>query len=192
MEEPLSLVIGVLQLALAALAIPHLGRFGRAFPWLAALSAFFVVRGATRVADAFGDTGSSALQLASDLLLVGMLVLLVAGLRRTVRGLKLAQEEAQVRKAEYGRALRDYNSLVRHRLANPITAIRGAVATLRDVPALESTQRDELLAMMEREARRLEEVALDPAVRSREERGLRPRPEVTRPGGEGSYAGTSL
>jgi signal transduction histidine kinase len=77
--------------------------------------------------------------------------------------------------AEYHRALLDYNQLVRHRIANPLTAISGGIRTLLDRDLDQGTQR-ELLASMFDEAQRLERVALDPTVIGAEEEVLRPAP----------------
>jgi signal transduction histidine kinase len=83
-----------------------------------------------------------------------------------------------LRSEEYARALADYRRLARHRLATPITAIRGSLATLRDIPDLDEATQRELLAAAEEQAERLQQVALDPEIAAAEERGLRPTPEV--------------
>ena len=85
---------------------------------------------------------------------------------------------ARYREQEYERALADYRRLARHRLANPLTAIRGGVSALRTLPDLDDERRAELLAMIEREALRLEHIALDPATRTPEESTLHPQPRV--------------
>ena len=77
--------------------------------------------------------------------------------------------------AEYHRALLDYNQLVRHRIANPLTAIGGGIKTLLERDLDRSTQR-ELLASMLEESHRLERVALGPTVIGAEEESLRPTP----------------
>jgi signal transduction histidine kinase len=174
----LSLLVGGLQAALVVVLLRHLGRYGRAFPWLVALMAFFGVRAAGRIYVAFAGEEPAALAYVVDGLLVLVLLLLLVGIERMVAGLELAEEEAQFREREYARALRDYQTLARHRLATPITAIRGGVVTLKDVPTLDGVERLELLNMIEREALRLEQLALDPERLSDEERALQPQPAL--------------
>ena len=175
--EWLDLALGALQLALAAAVLRHVRGFGRAFPWLAALMVFFALRGVQRLYAAFTDGGEQAFGLAGDLLLLVVLVLLLVGLDRTVRSLRLASDEAEAQAHEYGRALRDYRRLMRHRIGNPLTVIRGGVATLRELPLDPETQ-SSLLESIEEAVGELERVALDPAAASPEEQTLRPRPEL--------------
>jgi signal transduction histidine kinase len=168
----------VIQLVLVAIVLRHLARFGRAFPWVAALAAFFAVRGVDRIYVALAGREPNVLAYTTDALVLLALVLLLIGIERMVVGLRLAQDEAARRQSEYDRALSDYRTLARHRLANPITAIRGGVATLRDVRELDQREARAVLEMMEQEALRLERIALDPRPQSPEETALRPRPEI--------------
>ncbi len=172
----LSLLIGSLQLILALVVGRQLGRYGRAFPWLAALTVFFALRGVMRIYASFAGEAPEALAASVDVLLIVALLLLIAGVDRTARGLRLAENEALYREDEYARALADYRRLARHRLANPLTVIRGGVVALRSFPDLDADQRDELLDAMERETRRLETIALEPQPQSPEEELLEPRP----------------
>jgi signal transduction histidine kinase len=174
--DALAYGVGALQLLLALIIARRLGRLGSVFPWLGALTAFFALRGLTRIAETWAGGRVESLAVPVDALLVAALLLLIIGLDRTINGLTLAQDAARYRAAEYERALVDYRRLARHRLANPLTAVRGGIAALRTLPDLDDQKRQELLDMVEREAARLETVALDPVTRSPEERGLRPRP----------------
>ena len=173
----LNLALGVIQLVLAALVLRNLGRFGRAFPWLTALMAFFALRGVDRLYVALADEEPVVFSAVLDGLLLVILVLLLVGLEGTVRGLRIAIDDAELRTVEYERALADYRTLARHRLANPLSAIRGGITTLREVDVDPET-RERLLAMIAEEARRLEQVALDPEPTRPEERALRPRPDA--------------
>jgi signal transduction histidine kinase len=171
--------VGVLQIALALVIGRRLGRLGHQFPWLGVLTVFFALRGVTRLAESASGHRIDALAEPVDILLLVALVLLIVGFDRTIRGLLLAEDAARYREQEYARALADYRRLARHRLANPLTAIRGGVSALSTLP-LDDERRDELLAMIEREAARLEHVALDPAPSSPEESTLHPRPRAPR------------
>jgi len=113
-----------------------------------------------------------------DGILIAVLVALILGIDRTASALKTAHDDAAVREEEYRRALTDYRRLARHRLANPLAAIRGSIVTLRDVPELDAEERRQLLDALESEAIRLEKIALDPEVIGPEERGLDPRPNL--------------
>ena len=174
----LNLLIGSVELVLALVVLRHLGRFGRAFPWLLALTVFFGVRGADRIYVAFAGHEPEVLAYVVDALVLLSLSLLLVGVERMASALRLAQDEAAYRDSEYARALDDYRTLARHRLANPLTAIRGGVATLRDVPELTAGDARAMLEMIDREAARLQQVALDPRELRPEEAELRPRPEV--------------
>jgi signal transduction histidine kinase len=171
----LSLVIGLLQVVLVVVVGRTLGRYARAFPWLIALTAFFALRGAMRIYAAFEGSVPEALAVPVDVLLLVVMGLLVVGLEQTARGLRLAEDEALYREEEYARALTDYRRLARHRLANPLTAIRTGISALRSLD-LDARQRKSVLEALERESRRLEELTLDPQPLSPEERGLKPRP----------------
>lgn len=174
----LSIAIGLLEIALAGAVLLRLREYGRRFPWLVALTAFFVVRGGSRLYVGFVGEEPSAATLGGDAIVLATLVVLLVGLERTVSGIGTVQFDAQRRKEEYERALADYKTLARHRLGNPIASILGGVYTLRHQPELAPETRDDLLAMIEEEARRLEEVALAPRVETEEERGFRPRPRL--------------
>ena len=90
--------------------------------------------------------------------------------------LRSRELEAEWRQAEYERALRDYTTLVRHRLATPLTVIRGAALTLRERPDLPEQERRRLLDLIAEQGERLERLALEPTPRA-EESELRPVPD---------------
>jgi signal transduction histidine kinase len=165
---------------LVVVVVRELGRYGRAFPWLVALTAFFALRGAMRIYAGFEGSVPEAVAIPVDLLLIVVVILLVLGLDQTARGMRLAEDEALYREEEYARALTDYRRLARHRLANPLTAVRTGIAALRSLD-LDASQRKRVLEALERETRRLEEVALEPQPLSPEERGLKPRPVIPLP-----------
>jgi signal transduction histidine kinase len=172
----LDLAVGSLELLLAGVVLRQIGRFGRAFPWLAALMVFFLARAADRIYAAFAQ--GEPLGVAIDGLLIAVLLLFIVGLERTANALQAAQDDALHRRDEYARALRDYKQLARHRLANPLTAIRGGIQALREIPELDPETQQQLLDAVDKEARRLEKLALEPAVASAEEQGLEPRPRI--------------
>jgi signal transduction histidine kinase len=180
-RDILSLAVGALEVALALIVLRQLVRFGRAFPWLGALMLFFVLRGLDRLYLGIVDREEPfVVGLLSDGLLLAVVILLALGLEKTIRALRVAQEDAQHRQLEYERALADYRRLARHRLANPLTTILGSVAVLRELPELDQGTRAQILDNIREEARRLERVALEPEAQRDEERSLRPQPDVRR------------
>jgi signal transduction histidine kinase len=86
-------------------------------------------------------------------------------------------DEARYRAFEYERARRDYTQIVRHRIANPLTIIKGATQTL-DGRALDEATRHELRTAIIEAAERLEAISLEPIRRGREEYELDPVPRV--------------
>ncbi|HWC32521.1 MAG TPA: hypothetical protein VG709_05270 [Actinomycetota bacterium] len=176
LSEWLSFAIGCVEIVLAIVVLRHVARFARTFPWLIALMLFFVLRGADRIYAGLTERGS--LGLLVDVLVLAVLVLLLLGIEGTVGGLQAARDAAANREAEYARALADYRRLARHRLANPLTVIRGGVLTLKGKPDLDAETRERLLDTIDQEALRLERVALEPDAESEEEAGLRPRPRA--------------
>ena len=171
----LSLVLGLFQLVLVVVVVRQLGRYARVFPWLIALTVFFALRGAMRIYAAFAGSAPEAVAVPVDVLLIVVLALLILGLDRTARGLRLAENEALYREEEYARALADYRTLARHRLATPLTVLRSATTALRSLN-LDPHEREEVLDAMEEASRRLEHLALEPDPSSPEERNLEPRP----------------
>jgi signal transduction histidine kinase len=188
----LALAVGLLELALAIVVAMRLARFGRAFPWLVAMTVFFGLRGLTRIAEGLAGRDASALTLAAEVPLLAVLALLIAGVDRTARQLQQAETSAEAREREYARALADYRRLARHRLANPIAALQGNLAALKTFPDLDESRRQELLNAAERAAQRLEHIALDPDPAAPEENGLRPRPWWRRDSGVGRGAPTPI
>jgi signal transduction histidine kinase len=175
-SDYLSVFVGLLELVLTIVVVSQIARFARTFPWLVALVVFFALRGVDRIVTGAGIDVASSFALASDALVAAVLALLILQLPETVRRLSAAEHSARWREQEYARALRDYRVLIRHRLANPLTAILGSVTTLQEFDDLDHRARASLLDTIQREARAIEHLALDPQTLAPEERGLSPAP----------------
>lgn len=82
--------------------------------------------------------------------------------------------DAQVARAqrladEYERATHHYGQLVRHRLANPLSVIRGNAQTLMELDGLGEECRAALLTGILEMAQRLERISLGPTIETSEE-----------------------
>ena len=174
----LSLVVGAAELLLVAVVLRGLLRFGRGYPWLAALGAYFAVRGAVRLYSGFAGAESEIVDVATDGIVLLVLVLLALGMGRTVGALSAAEREASWYRDEYERALADLRTLVRHRVANPLSVIHGGVQTLRARDDLDPATRRRMLDEIERAAAQLGEIATTPDAVTPEERALEARPRV--------------
>jgi signal transduction histidine kinase len=185
MADVLNFLLASLEIGLAVIVLRHLGRFGRAFPWLAALMAFFFLRAADRFYVALADNEPLVFSVLIDGLAVVLLSLLLYGIQKMVRGLQAVEDEAAFRETEYERALADYRRLMRHRVANPLAAVRGGIQSLRELRNLGGEEQQALLDEVYEATRRLENVALDPKPLSREEEPLEGRPRIGRDAGIG-------
>jgi signal transduction histidine kinase len=176
--NPLDAVIGAIELALAAmLAVTGL-RLHRS-RWLVVFSIFFAVRGLDRVLVGLVGREPATLGLAFDLALIGVLVTLFLTARHALVEVERTRAEARIREQEYQRAVRDYRRFARHRVATPVTAILGSAHALRELDELDEPTRVRLLDSILDEARRLQEVALDPDTPlAAEERTLQPAPRL--------------
>jgi signal transduction histidine kinase len=97
-----------------------------------------------------------------------------------IRGLQAVEDEASLKEREYERALTDYRRLMRHRVANPLAALRGGVQSLRELPNLGHEEQQTLLENVYEATRRLENVAFDPSPLSGEEKPFGGRPQLRR------------
>lgn len=162
MHQLLELSLGLLYMGLVAvLAMAMRGKhLARAFPWLVVLIVFFALRAAERFLVVL-EIPMSIMPMLLHSASVLALLLLVVGSRRLAEALHASKEQAEHSAREYERALHDYTRVMRHRLANPLTAIRGGVTTLREVDLPEQDRR-RLLQAIDEQARELESVALHP------------------------------
>ncbi|HTN80265.1 MAG TPA: hypothetical protein VMK16_11365 [Acidimicrobiales bacterium] len=173
--------IGILELVLGAVVLVHLWRFGRGFPWLIALTAFFFLRGIDRLVVGVFGTAPRVVGGLLDPAIVSALVLLLFSIERIVRALELAEDSALFRKREYERALVDYRRLARHRLATPLTAVLLSARTLLELGPENEGLRDEAADTLEQSIARLERVSLDPRSElAPDEEALRPSPSLER------------
>jgi signal transduction histidine kinase len=180
-----NLVAGVTQIVVALAIVFELVRLRRGFPLVALLLiSFFAIDGLValnRPDPVFGYSPNlDAILIVIDLV---VLVVLLACMRQLARAVLRTVDEASIRASEYERARRDYASLLRHRIANPLMAIEGAARTLRARRGEE--QKEQLLETIIEASQSLERISLDPKLRGLEEADLEPLPRL----GAGGSAG---
>lgn len=176
LHQLLEFALGLLYLGLVLVIARRVGRLARAFPWLVVLIVFFALRAVERLM-VVAEIPMSFMPMLLHAASVLALFLLVLGSHRLADALEASQERAEVTTREYERALDHYTQVMRHRLANPLTAIRGGVSTLQHVE-LDDTTRAHLLEAMEQQARELEAIALHPEREGVEEHELDAVPRV--------------
>lgn len=162
LHQLLELALGLLYLSLVVVLVLAMRgkRLARAFPWLVVLIAFFALRALERLLVVL-EIPMSIMPMLLHGVSVLALLLLVVGSHRLADALHASQEQAELTTREYERALHHYTQVMRHRLANPLTAIRGGVTTLRELD-LRDEDRDRLLELIDEQAQELETVALHP------------------------------
>lgn len=115
-------------------------RFWRELPWLGVLVAYFAlsqIRGTQHIFQMMSTDGSpppmilSNLDLAINIAGLAVMGILALSTGKLVRGLRESHSAAKHREREYERAHRHYTQLIRHRIVNPVTVIRGAAITLQ-------------------------------------------------------------
>ena len=117
---------------------------------------------------------------------VTALVALLLGLtmfdaHQAAKRMRVALRISRATATEYERARRDYEQLMRHRIANPLAVVDGGIDTLLRYGDQidDSTRRDLLLAMAD-STRRLRDFTPDPASRTTEEVNLHATPRFAR------------
>jgi signal transduction histidine kinase len=179
--------VAVLQGMLLLILSWYAYRFRRELPWTLVLAVYFgvqEVRLLTRLLEVHPAPPQGSIpmmipwwDLALSMLAVVVLGLLVVTSARMLTAINALTDAASYRQQEYARALRHYNQLVRHRVFNPLTVIRGAATTLRTVQTDEKT-REELLDVMVEAADVIRNTTLEPEMQSVEEESLDAIPRI--------------
>lgn len=167
--------IGAVWLAFAVVLLRVRVHDGKLAPWLYVAIGFCLLRAFDFLTVRTGALDVAALVVVLDVLVLVTLIVLVVATERLRHGLAREHAGAERAQAEYSRALLDYTQLVRHRIANPLTAVIGGAQTLLELEVSEPTRRRLLEAMLD-SARQLERVALHPERVSQEEFSLQPSP----------------
>lgn len=171
----ISAIDAIAELGIAfAIPIYARRRLERVHPLSLLVAAFFAIEALVSLSRATGPAvaaPSTTSILVLELLgtVSAIAILLVSA--RLVDAVLAVVDAARTRAAEYERARRDYSQVVRHRINNPLTVIRGAAQTLEAEIADHETRHRLRLAIIEA-ARVLEEISLGPERLGAEEHEL--------------------
>jgi signal transduction histidine kinase len=160
------LAAAALNLAVAVFVAVEASRRRIGFPRLVlVLVLFFAARAVERLTEPEAPWPyNEEVDLFIDVGLIVLLVVLVMNVREFV----LATTSAD----EYTRARRHYEQIVRHRMMNPLTAIRGGAQTLLADDKLDRDVRHRLLTTILEASSTLEQISLRPERRGSEEHEL--------------------
>lgn len=185
-------IVGTAALCLAALAILVVGsRNGRTLSTQTLLPAAYlvlhaVVGGLLFLGHRWQLDRAHVMEMTTVLDLVGMIVLGLAiwDMDRVARSVRREIAASRAEAAEYDRARRDYEQLMRHRIANPLTVVSGGIETLRTYgERLDAGTRALLLDDISEALARLDLVEVTPTPVSVEEHCLDAVPRVVTPRG---------
>jgi signal transduction histidine kinase len=129
-----------------------------------ALVCFFVIRAIDRMLDSpqLSPSPNERIDQAMDLFTLLTVIYLVTQVRRIVEATRARLDAADDRTEEYDRARRHYAQVVRHRVLNPVTVIRGTLITLRDDVAMDRETRVALCDAALAASDVIEHVSLEP------------------------------
>jgi signal transduction histidine kinase len=174
------------ELAIAASFLLLVRRHtGALHPMALLVAAYFVTESLvslSRATDVRAPGDSVSWVLAFELVGTATAIAILMFASRIVGASLTLLEGARQRAAEYERARHDYEQVVRHRINNPLTVIKGAAQTLEAEIVDDATRHQLRLAIIDA-ARVLEEISLAPERRGGEEHELDAIPHVPEPGG---------
>jgi signal transduction histidine kinase len=181
--QTIDLLLAALNLTVAVYVVVRSRSWlGRPSLPVLALGTYFLLRSVSRLIDVLDPVATRrnlALDVGLDLMLATSLVVVLFTIEAVLRGLAAREDAARYRAAEYARARRHYTQVVRHRMMNPIQAIKGGAQTLqRTGHPVDPGVRDQLLQVIVDAASELETVSLVPERRDELERDLDAVPDV--------------
>lgn len=173
MLEWINVLLSLSFLALAV-AIMRLKRHSDDLSvWYWAGLTFCLVRAADRLLLFFdtADYRPAWIGFVFDIIVMAVLIFVAVGLSRVAAGIRHEKARAMTMAEEYEHSRRYFESLARHRLANPLTTILAGMQTLHD-HEFDKRDRCELLVAMMAQSKALAEVSLDPTPRDTVEQRL--------------------
>lgn len=171
--QAIDLLLAVLNLIVAIYVVVRSQHWlGRVALPAFALAIYFLLRSAARTVDVVTSSASTPVELLLDVLLVGTLLLVITTFEPILRGIGAREDAARYRATEYERARRHYVQVVRHRLLNPVTVIKGSALTLHDADRVDEATRRKLVDAITAACDELENISLVPERRDDLERDL--------------------
>jgi len=144
-----------------------------------AVLSFFALRALQELHDAPSIMlGGDVFEVVIDILSIISLVVILLNVRKVVEAGLRALNEAGFREAEYRRAKRDYSQIVRHRMNNPLTIIKGAAITLQAGAVTDESTRDKLCEVIITTVGEMGEITLEPERRDALEYELDAMPDL--------------
>jgi signal transduction histidine kinase len=171
----LSVIDGLVELLMAAAVLVGVrARVGRVGPLAWLVATYFLLEAGVSFNRGLLDSdfgGAMSRVMVLELLGTVAIVLMLIRASQIGRAIAFTVDEARYRADEYARARRDYTQVVRHRIANPLTVIKGAAQTL-DGAAMDEATRHALRLSIISAAEQLEAISLEPTRGGPEERDL--------------------
>jgi signal transduction histidine kinase len=177
----LSRIDGLVEAIMAFVLLTGVrARVGRLGPLAWLVAGYFLVEAGVSLNRSLVDSDfATSMERIILLELLGtvLIVLMLARASHIARAIAYTIDEARMRAREYERARRDYTQVVRHRIANPLTVIKGAAQTLEAGELDEATRHDLRVAIIAA-AEQLEAISLEPERAGDEEHELDAIPRV--------------
>jgi signal transduction histidine kinase len=168
----ISAVDGIVELSIAVLILLGVrSRLGRVAPIAWLIVSYFTIEALVSFNRVFAVTdqaGTLSRVVILEIIGTVIVVFMLSNASRIVDAIAFTVDEARYRAAEYTRARYDYTQVVRHRIANPLTVIKGAAHTL-DIGELDEEVRHTLRRAIIDAAQQLEEISLEPTRQGKEE-----------------------
>jgi signal transduction histidine kinase len=168
----ISALDGVVELTVAVVIVLGVrARLGRVAPLAWLVVSYFAIEALisfNRVFVLSDRDGTLSRVVILEVVGTAIILLILANASRIASAIAFVVDEARYRAAEYERARYDYTQVVRHRIANPLTVIKGASQTL-DIGELSEEMRHALRLAIFEAAQQLEAISLEPTRQGDEE-----------------------
>lgn len=177
----MNVVTAAVTLIVAVLVVWRARRLGLGYPRLVVvLALFFGMWTIDRLVSPGTPIGYRPfVDALADVAIIVLLAVLIRDASRLTNAIMSTVHEAEYRAVEYERAKRHYAQVVRHRIANPLTVIKGAALTL-EAGTVDAALRRELARAIVDSAALIEATSLAPEPAGREEHELDAMPHVGR------------
>ena len=150
----ISVIDALAELSMALLILFGVrARLGRFAPLALLAAAYFLIEALVSFNRAFVRIdleGTLSRVLVLELVGTFIVACMLARASHVARAMATVLDDARHRAAEYERARRHYSQVVRHRIANPLTVIKGAAQTLDSAGTIDESTRHALRVAIHR------------------------------------------